>query len=88
MTKTCAESGKVVDTFESIGNAAEASGCSRRTLEMYMEDDKPFKGYHYRYPCKDPLPGEKWRVCRDAPLYEVSNLGRVRNRSTGKQLRE
>lgn len=52
-----------------------------------MKDDKPFKGYHYRYPCKDTLPGEVWRVCRDAPRYEVSNLGRVRNRSTGKQLR-
>ena len=53
-----------------------------------MKDDKPFKGYHYRYPCKETQPGEVWRVCRDAPFYEVSNLGRVRNRSTGKQLRE
>ena len=88
MTKTCAESGQVVSTFESIGCAAAAAGCSRWTLGKYMKDDKPFKGYHYRYPCKDTLPGEVWRVCRDAPLYEVSNLGRVRNRSTGKQLRE
>ena len=53
-----------------------------------MKDNKPLKGYYYRYPCKDPLPGEVWRACRDAPLYEVSNLGRVRNRSTGKPLRE
>ena len=53
-----------------------------------MKDDKPFKGYRYRYPCKDTLPSEVWRVCRDAQLYEVSNLGRVRNRATGKQVRE
>ena len=53
-----------------------------------MKDNKPYKGYHYRYPCKDTLPGELWRVCTDIPHYEVSNLGRVRNRSTEKQLRE
>ena len=78
----------MVGTFESVVRAAAAAGCHASTLQRYMKDDKPFKGYHYRYPCKDTLPGEVWRVCSDAPLYEVSNLGRVRNRSTGKQLRE
>ena len=82
------ESGKVVGTFESIGSAAAAAGCHQNTLGRYMKDDKPLKGYHYRYPCRDTLPDEEWRVCRDAPLYEASNLGRVRNRSTGKPLRE
>ena len=88
VTKTCAKSGQVVKTFESIGSAAAATGCSKVTMWRYMKDDKPLKGYQYRYPCKDTLPDEVWRVCRDAPLYEVSNLGRVRNRSTGKPLRE
>ena len=43
-----------------------------------MNDDKPFNGYRYRYPCKENLPGEVWKVCKAAPRYEVSNLGRVR----------
>ena len=72
----------------SIGSAAAAAGCSKVTIWRYMKDDKPFKGYHYRYPCKDTPPAEVWRVCRDAPRYEVSNWGRVRNRSTRKQVRE
>ena len=87
VTKTCAKTTKVVDIFELIGSAAAAAGCGKVTMWRYMKDDKAYKGYHYRYPCKDTLPGEVWRVCRDAPRYEVSNLGRVRNRSTGKQLR-
>ena len=52
-----------------------------------MKDGKPFKGYLYHYPSKDTLPGEVWRLCRDAPLYEVSNLGRVRNQSTSVEQR-
>ena len=78
----------MVGTFESVVSAAAAAGCHENTIRRYMKNEKPFKGYHYRYPCKETQPGEVWRVCRDAPFYEVSNLGRVRNRSTGKQLRE
>ena len=76
-----------MDIFESIGSAAAAAGCGKITMWRYMKDDKAYKGYHYRYPCKDTLPGEVWRVCSDAPLYEVSNLGRVRNRSTNMEQR-
>ena len=78
----------MVGTFESIGKAAAAAGCHGSTLRKYMSDDKPFNGYRYRYPCKETLPGEVWKVCKAAPLYEVSNLGRVRIWSTGKQMRE
>ena len=78
----------MVGTFESVVSAAAAAGCHVGTLRRYVKYDKPFKGCHYRYPCKKTQPGEVWRVCRDAPLYEVSNLGRVRNRSTGKPLRK
>ena len=76
-----------MDIFESIGSAAAAAGCGKVTMWRYMKDDKAYKGYHYRYPCKDTLPGAVWRVGTDIPLYEVSNVGRVRNRSTGMQMR-
>jgi hypothetical protein len=31
---------------------------------------------------------EEWRVLRDFPMYEVSNLGSIRNRRTGRIIQQ
>lgn len=36
------------------------------------------KKYYYEFLQMEDFPGEEWRVIEDAPLYLVSNLGRVK----------
>lgn len=37
--------------------------------------------YYYEFLQMEDFPGEKWRVIKDAPLYLVSNLGRVKSKT-------
>ena len=39
------------------------------------------KKYYYEFLQMEDFPGEEWRVIEDAPLYLVSNLGRVKAKS-------
>ncbi len=36
----------------------------------------------------DNLAGERWAIVEEAPKYEVSDMGRVRNRKTGRILKQ
>lgn len=37
------------------------------------------KRYFYEHLCVEDLPGEKWKPIENYPLYQVSNLGRIKS---------
>lgn len=39
------------------------------------------KKYYYEFLQMEDFPGEEWRVIEDAPLYLVSNLGRIKTKT-------
>lgn len=97
-------SGTIINEFSSLKNAAFAVGCSTTTLLDYFKKklrvDKTivYNDYIYndrilRYKVYNDLDGEIWKqVNTEYPetnaRYDVSNMGRVRNRKTDQVLEQ
>ena len=57
----------------------------KQNTDEYLKNAKVVHRNH-RYHIEN-LPGEQWLPVKDAPIYEVSNMGRVVNTKSGKLIR-
>lgn len=92
MVKTCLCCGK---SFEAKSNALRCSPCrkeverqrKRERERRYRETNREAIRERRRLKSATASSSEKWLPVPDAPNYEISSTGKVRNRKTGKVLK-
>lgn len=66
-------------TWDAIRDACHSVGGHTKTISKYIDSDKPYCGFLWRYATLKDLADEEWRgVPFSTGRYAVSNLGRVR----------